>query len=809
MQSIGQAAVYGTALAVIGVTTDAQRESGKINNRVFEALAVGAPLISDHFPVLESTFGDALLYVRHPGDVARHIEALLLSSRSVGSKEAEENARQRRRTMIEASHTWDQRVEDILSFVGSLPGNSDFPTAPWGEHDLRANERVEPEVARCSRQAGCLTLAVVIDGDLEGDIPFESTFVPAVDLLSSTYLVTWWVVPTQRTKAPDVRRNSDAQATDRDNGEESEREGRGKINRKGRYKQLPLDASVLNDFDAVWAAGRWGGPADRAIRGVIRQGGTTSSPRMTTPRLTAQLTGLVLWGPYCSPSTNTSSDRDKGGRKNGVSGEIDDCVGYASDEGLRWYDVIYCQTRWDHAFLMRQAFEGNVSDNIQQAWGYGNAHPLRSGDVHDDSGQDVSISSTRPFDMLVVGEDTQVSDMLELFKTPRLSRVALAIVVPPGAGTTTAARPGLASVLAAAGVVVGAEIGDLPQRLSLYVIEPDEGSSFTPLAAEVLLVRGATDADALAELASGAAKVVVKAKGELAAWATLVTNFGVYDARWRGQGDVQMVVSTEDNDTNGGHRSLALIEERPEHWSAAVYSRRLIAGMTRALCLGRGNSRISLVRPSNEGSTAGVVCAVDTVVTVEVLVEDFHVGRDGQWCITVQGRTVLCVLQNEFAVDLHISSSAARGEWERILASTRPRLETQGEHDWEEGGFRRHSTEEAMLARYQQGFVRVEVAAELRSNMYQDVLQRSKPFHLLIDPRVGASSSYEVGLECMHEKGAVVGSNQTATPVGYGSSLGGHSSVKTSIDIKDYFETRNIVGVDAVCAYDDDNKMWR
>lgn len=797
MQPSFQASVYGTALAVIGVTTDAQRESGKINNRVFEALSVGAPLISDHFPALESTFGDALLYVRRPGDVARHIEALLLSFHSAGSKEAEANARQGRRAIIEAEHTWAQRVEDILSFVGSLPGNNDSTTAPGGEDGVRANGSAGSGVARCSRQAGCPTLAIVVDGDLKGDIPFESTFIPAVDLLDSTYLVTWWAAPTQRCNPGDVGRKSDARTIDKEDGE------RGTGNEEARYKQLPLDVSDLNDFDVVWAAGRWGGPADRAVRGLIRRGDTTSSPRMITPRLTAQLTGLVLWGPFCTPSNDTSSsDRDWGSPKNGTTGEENDCPDYAGDAGLRWYDVIYCQTRWDHAFLMHQAFKGHISDNIQQAWGYGNTHPSQSGEAHDHHSHELSISSGHPFDMLVVGTDTQISDMLQVFKTPGLSRVALAVVV--GAiNTTTSARPGLASILAAAGVVAGAEIGDLPQRLSLNVIESDEGSSFTPLATEVLLVRRATDADALAELASGAAKVVVMAVGQLGAWATLVTNSGVSDAR---QGDVQMIVGAGDNNPNDGDRSLALMEERPEGWNAAVYSRLLIAGMTRALCLGRGNSRISLVRPASEGS-ASVIHAVDTVVTVEVFVEDFHVGMDGQWCITVQGRTVLCVLQNEFAVDLHISSSASRKEWEGMLTAAGLSFGGKGKNDWE--GTSRHSTEGAMVVGHRQGFVRVEVVAELRSNMYQDVLQRSKPFHLFIDPTVGAASAYGIGLECLQEKGAVIDSNQTKTTVGYGRSSAERSSIQTSIDTRDYFEVSNIVGLDVVCVDDSDAKLWR
>lgn len=748
---------------------DAQRESGKINNRVFEALSVGASLISDHFSSLEATFGDAILYVQRPGDVARHIEALLLSSQAAGRNEVEAKARQRRRSMIEDSHTWAQRVEDIMSFVESLPGSGEAAVSPAdGEHG-GASGSGGTEVARCSRQKGCLTLAIVVDGDLEGDITFESTFIPAVELLESTYRVTWWVAPVQWYNTRDIDGNTalDDHRTGREE-DERETETKGAFYEQRRHIQLPRDVSRLSGYDVVWAVGRWGGPADRAVRGLVRRGGTASVPRMTTPRHTEQLTGLVLWGSLCSPSSNSP--------KNNVGDPEQGCPEYAGNAGLRWYDVVYCQTRWEYELLTQEAFEGDVSNNLQQAWGYGTARPFRP-NVRDDVNQEIATSNSHPLDILVVGTDAQIPDMLRLFKAPGLTRGALAIIVPPVAtGTATTTRSEIGSVLAAAGVVTEEEIGGLPQKLSLYVVESTEGSSFTPLATEVLLVRSGADADALAELASGAAQVAVMAVGQLGTWATLVTTSSAKNGRrWEGRKREGVVDVQRFGKISDDGRIRDLIEERPDGWDAVWYSRRLVAGMTRALCLGRGNTRISLVRPVNEDS-AGVVGAGDSVVTVEVLVEDFHVGRDGEWCITLQGETALCILRNMFVVDLHISSSASEGEWESVLVSAKPRSGEQGEN----GGEKMSRIDvDAMIER--RGVIVVEIVAELRSNMYLDVLHRSKPFKLFIDPSVDAASAYEIRARCSCEESSLVGCNQTSTEPD------GCSSGGTLVDAKDLF----------------------
>ena len=44
---------YAKAGAVLGATMDGQREKGMVNNRVFEVLAAGRPLVQEAFPELE------------------------------------------------------------------------------------------------------------------------------------------------------------------------------------------------------------------------------------------------------------------------------------------------------------------------------------------------------------------------------------------------------------------------------------------------------------------------------------------------------------------------------------------------------------------------------------------------------------------------------------------------------------------------------------------------------------------------------------------------------------------------------------
>ena len=69
-------AVYRNSLCVIGVTMDTQRESGMINNRVYEVLASGVPFISEWFQSIYDLAGDVILYYEE-GNVRVGLEAAI------------------------------------------------------------------------------------------------------------------------------------------------------------------------------------------------------------------------------------------------------------------------------------------------------------------------------------------------------------------------------------------------------------------------------------------------------------------------------------------------------------------------------------------------------------------------------------------------------------------------------------------------------------------------------------------------------------------------------------------------------------
>ena len=466
---------------------------------------------------------------------------------------------------------------------------------------------------------------------------------------------------------------------------------------------------------------------------------------------------------------------------------------------------MYCQTVWDHEFLVKEAFNGSVSNNIQQAWGFGSRASLA-----DDPGvREETNPSRKTFvshELLVIGTDGQFLDMLQLVKSTGLASVALAAVVSPGGDVVP--RPGLdptlpaADVDAATNATPGGGLTDLPTFFSLDV--SGEGSPFTPLSAEVTLVRSAADADALARIASGAARVVIAATGQVGLWATLLTSTATgtgttgadadaHGGRPQGREHHARVVAVDDSITRDG-RVQALVDQRPQGWDSCFYSRRLVAGMTRAFCLGRGTSRISFVRPSVGGSLT--VVGIDETVTVEVRVEDFDVGREGQWCVTAGGRTLLCLLRNEFVVDVHMSSSSLPGlerEWEKAMLATSRAAGplSYGEDDRNE-----------IRAIEGRRALRIQMGVELRSNVYRDVLYRPEPISVFVDLERGRTDG-TVG--CRYEQDVVAGCNET-TGGGSGSSSshadshdgsGRAGAHRASINVEDFLRAGaiEVVGV--------------
>lgn len=106
--------LYQTSAVVLAITEDRQRRFGMINNRIFESLACGACLISEHFEALEQTFGDMIFYSKEIGDTKTIIESILSNPTTYiehGYKVS---------SYIKENHTYSHRVEEVLEFYHTL-----------------------------------------------------------------------------------------------------------------------------------------------------------------------------------------------------------------------------------------------------------------------------------------------------------------------------------------------------------------------------------------------------------------------------------------------------------------------------------------------------------------------------------------------------------------------------------------------------------------------------------------------------------------------------------------------------------------
>ncbi len=103
--------VYSSAGIVLNDHWEDMREFGYISNRVYDALACGALVLSDEVPGLAERFGEAVVVYRSPQELRELIERLL----------ADPAERRRRaesgRAVVLDGHTFAHRVEQLLSIV--------------------------------------------------------------------------------------------------------------------------------------------------------------------------------------------------------------------------------------------------------------------------------------------------------------------------------------------------------------------------------------------------------------------------------------------------------------------------------------------------------------------------------------------------------------------------------------------------------------------------------------------------------------------------------------------------------------------
>jgi glycosyltransferase involved in cell wall biosynthesis len=102
-------AVYASAGVVLNDHWDSMREHGFVSNRIFDALACGAPVISDAMPDIPALFRDAVPMYRDAaelGALVRHD----LADREIARARAA-----RGRAVVLANHTFDQRVSQLVA----------------------------------------------------------------------------------------------------------------------------------------------------------------------------------------------------------------------------------------------------------------------------------------------------------------------------------------------------------------------------------------------------------------------------------------------------------------------------------------------------------------------------------------------------------------------------------------------------------------------------------------------------------------------------------------------------------------------
>jgi glycosyltransferase involved in cell wall biosynthesis len=104
-------ALYSQARATLNDHWPDMRRWGFVNNRVFEALACGLPVISDHHEALDGLFGNAVLSYRNRSEFDSCVERLLLEYPHVQKRVRDSIG------MIQSEHSFEARVRVMLETV--------------------------------------------------------------------------------------------------------------------------------------------------------------------------------------------------------------------------------------------------------------------------------------------------------------------------------------------------------------------------------------------------------------------------------------------------------------------------------------------------------------------------------------------------------------------------------------------------------------------------------------------------------------------------------------------------------------------
>jgi spore maturation protein CgeB len=114
---------YSSAAIVLNDHWDDMREQGIVSNRVYDALACGALVVSDHLPELAERFGDAVVTYDTPAELHAHIERLLADPVERAERAAIGRAR------VLAHDTFRHRVDALLAAVAAQRAPNALKTA--------------------------------------------------------------------------------------------------------------------------------------------------------------------------------------------------------------------------------------------------------------------------------------------------------------------------------------------------------------------------------------------------------------------------------------------------------------------------------------------------------------------------------------------------------------------------------------------------------------------------------------------------------------------------------------------------------
>jgi glycosyltransferase involved in cell wall biosynthesis len=105
---------YSSAQIVLNDHWDDMRDNGFISNRIFDAVASGAVVVSDHIPGIERYFDDRVITFRDLDEFPAAIER----ARSIGEDRTKGSA------TISAHHTFDVRAQELVRAVDGLIGTN-------------------------------------------------------------------------------------------------------------------------------------------------------------------------------------------------------------------------------------------------------------------------------------------------------------------------------------------------------------------------------------------------------------------------------------------------------------------------------------------------------------------------------------------------------------------------------------------------------------------------------------------------------------------------------------------------------------